>query len=146
MIGKTLGHYRIVDKLGEGGMGVVYRAEDLTLKRQVALKVLPDEVCCSERRLKRFQREAEALAALDHPNIVTIHTVEEAEGVHFFTMQLVEGRQLSSLPNEVQIENVSIHVVWSSQLGAKEKHAAGAAGLMMDADRFAQKAIEMSSR
>jgi TolB-like protein/Tfp pilus assembly protein PilF len=78
-------------------MGEVYRAEDTTLKRQIALKVLPPEVAASQERLERFQREAETLAALDHPNIVVIHTVEESEGVHFLTMQLVEGSRLSEL-------------------------------------------------
>jgi non-specific serine/threonine protein kinase len=78
-------------------MGEVYLAEDTTLKRQVALKVLPPELAASQERLERFQREAETLAALDHPNIVTIHSVEEAEGVHFLTMQLVEGKRLSDL-------------------------------------------------
>ena len=97
MIGQTLGHYKILDKLGAGGMGEVYRAEDTTLKRQVALKVLPPEVASSQERLERFLREAESLAALDHPNIVTIHTVEESDGVQFLTMQLVEGKQLSEL-------------------------------------------------
>lgn len=97
LIGRTLGHYRIVEKIGEGGMGVVYRAEDTTLKRQVALKVLPADFTSNQERLERFQREAETLAALDHPNIVTIHTVEEIEGVYFLTMQLVHGRPLSEL-------------------------------------------------
>ena len=97
MIGQTLGHYRILDKLGEGGMGVVYRAEDTTLQRQVAIKLVPPDLCCSEERLKRFKREAMALAALDHPNIVTIHSVEEADGTHFLTMQLVEGKTLDDL-------------------------------------------------
>ena len=97
MVGQTLGHYKILDKLGAGGMGEVYRAEDTTLKRQVALKVLPSELAASQERLERFQREAETLAALDHPNIVHIYTVEEAEGVRFLTMQLVEGKPLSGL-------------------------------------------------
>ena len=97
MISQTLGHYKILGKLGAGGMGEVYRAEDTTLKREVALKVLPPELAASEERLERFQREAESLAALDHPNIVTIHTVEEADGVRFLTMQLVEGEELSKL-------------------------------------------------
>jgi len=97
MIGQTLSHYKILDKLGAGGMGEVYRAEDTTLKRQVALKVLPEELAQSQERLERFQREAETLAALDHPNIVSIHTVEEAKGVRFLTMQLVEGKRLSDL-------------------------------------------------
>jgi serine/threonine-protein kinase len=97
MIRQTLGHYKILEKLGEGGMGEVYRAEDSTLKRQVALKVLPPDLAASQERLERFQREAESLAALNHPNIVMIHTVEEAEGTRFLTMELVEGKQLSTL-------------------------------------------------
>ena len=97
MIGQALSHYRITAKLGEGGMGEVYRAEDTTLDREVALKILPPELAGSQERLERFQREAKALAALDHPNIVTIHSVEEVEGVHFITMQLVRGQRLSDL-------------------------------------------------
>ncbi|MGB5295954.1 MAG: serine/threonine-protein kinase, partial [Thermoanaerobaculia bacterium] len=108
MIGESLGKYRIIGKLGEGGMGVVYLAEDTTLKRQVALKVLPAELASSQERLERFQREAETLAALDHPNIVTIHSVEEAEGVHFLTMQVVQGRMLSELipPGGMKIDQI----------------------------------------
>ena len=79
MIGQTLGHYKILDKLGAGGMGEVYRAEDTTLDREVALKILPPELGESQERLYRFQREAKTLAALDHPNIVTIHTFDEIE-------------------------------------------------------------------
>lgn len=103
MIGTTLGHYRILAKLGSGGMGEVYRAEDTKLDRDVALKVLPAELGSSPERLERFQREARAAAALDHPNIVTIYSIEQVvpEGgdsaVHFMTMQLVEGRTLEEL-------------------------------------------------
>jgi serine/threonine protein kinase/Tfp pilus assembly protein PilF len=97
VIGQTVSHFKIITKLGEGGMGVVYRAEDTTLKRQVALKVLPPDLAGSQERLERFQREAETLAALDHPNIVHIYSVEESEGVRFLTMQLVEGKSLSEL-------------------------------------------------
>ncbi len=97
MIGETLGHYKILGLLGAGGMGEVYRAEDTTLDREVALKVLPAELSSDPDRLARFEREAKTLAALDHPNIVTIHSVEEAEGVRFLTMQLVEGKPLSEL-------------------------------------------------
>lgn len=97
MIGRTLSHFKIIAKIGGGGMGEVYRAEDTNLKREVALKVLPSELAGSQERLERFQREAETLAALDHPNIVTIYSVEQAEGVHFLTMQLVEGKPLSEL-------------------------------------------------
>ncbi|MEJ2580496.1 MAG: protein kinase [Acidobacteriota bacterium] len=97
MVGKTLSHYRVIEKLGEGGMGEVYRAEDTTLKRQVALKVLRSDLASGRERLRRFQNEAETLASLDHPNIVHIYTVEEAEGARFLTMQLVEGTQLREL-------------------------------------------------
>jgi serine/threonine protein kinase len=97
MIGETLSHYKILDKLGAGGMGEVYLAEDTTLKRQVALKVLPPDLAASQERLERFQREAESLAALNHPNIVHVYSVEEDEGTHFITMELVQGKPLSHL-------------------------------------------------
>jgi len=97
MIGTTLGHYRITDKIGEGGMGEVYRAHDERLDRDVAVKVLPEAVTQDAGRLARFETEAKAVAALNHPNIVTIFSVEEAEGVHFITMELVEGKTLSEL-------------------------------------------------
>ncbi len=95
MIGETVGHYKILDKLGEGGMGAVYRAEDTKLGRQVALKVLPPELASDWERLERFRREARTLATLDHPNIVHIYSVEETDGMHFLTMQLVDGSRLS---------------------------------------------------
>lgn len=97
MIGNTLGRYRILEKLGAGGMGEVYRAEDPRLKRQVALKVLPAEFASSPERLARFQREAQALAALNHPNIVTIFSVEDADDTPFLTMELVNGERLTDL-------------------------------------------------
>ena len=97
MIGTTLGHYRITGKLGHGGMGEVYRAEDTKLKRQVALKVLPHELADDSERLARFQREAEMVAALNHPNIVTMFSVEEDDGVHFLTMELVDGKSLDEM-------------------------------------------------
>ena len=97
MIGRTLAHYRITAAIGAGGMGEVYRATDTKLGRDVALKVLPAEMASSPDRLERFRREAKALAALDHPGIVTVHSVEEADGVHFLTMQLVEGHPLDRL-------------------------------------------------
>ena len=93
--GRTLSHYRLVEKLGEGGMGVVWKARDLSLDRDVAIKFLPEPFASDPLRLARFERETKAVAALHHPNIVTIHSVEEAEGTHFFTMELVEGEQLS---------------------------------------------------
>jgi Tol biopolymer transport system component/tRNA A-37 threonylcarbamoyl transferase component Bud32 len=95
VIGGTLSHYKILEKLGTGGMGEVYVAEDTTLGRQVALKVLRPEAMASPERRKRFEREAKALAALAHPNIVTVYSVEQAEGVDFITMELVRGKPLS---------------------------------------------------
>jgi serine/threonine protein kinase/tetratricopeptide (TPR) repeat protein len=89
-----LSHYRITAAIGAGGMGEVYRATDTKLGRDVALKVLPADMASDPERLARFQREAKALAALNHPHIVTIFSVEEADGVHFLTMELVEGQSL----------------------------------------------------
>src|SRR6476620_8950949 len=94
LYGTKLGAYEIRAALGAGGMGEVYRATDTKLGRDVALKVLPAEMAEDIERLARFRREAKVLAQLDHPNIVTIYSVEEAGGVHFLTMQLVEGLPL----------------------------------------------------
>lgn len=96
MIGKTIAHYKITAKLGSGGMGDVYRANDTKLGRDVALKVLPEKLAADPERRKRFEREARAVAALRHPNIVTIFSVEEADGHPFITMELVEGETLSA--------------------------------------------------
>jgi serine/threonine protein kinase len=97
MIGSTIGHFRITAKLGVGGMGEVYRAEDTKLGRDVAIKVLPAEVAENPERLERFQREARTIASLNHPNIVTLYSVEEAEGIHFLAMELVAGKTLDAL-------------------------------------------------
>ena len=97
MIGRTLAHYRISAAIGAGGMGEVYRATDTKLGRDVALKVLPAEMATDPERLERFQREARAVAALNHPHIVTIHSVEEADGIHFLTMEVAEGQSLDRL-------------------------------------------------
>ncbi len=94
MIGKTLSHYKIVSQLGKGGMGEVWRAEDTTLGREVAIKVLPEAVASDPERLARFEREAKVLAALDHGNIAAIYGLEEVEGRQLLVMQLVEGENL----------------------------------------------------
>jgi serine/threonine protein kinase len=94
LVGRTLAHYRINTAIGAGGMGEVYRATDSKLGREVALKVLPPDMARDPERLARFQREARAVAALNHPHIVTIYSVEESDGVHFLTMELVEGLSL----------------------------------------------------
>ena len=97
MVAQTLSHYRILEKIGAGGMGDVYLAEDTTLERRVALKILPPELAQSDERRARFTREAKALAALSHPNIVTVYSVEHDGGVHFITMELVNGKTLAEL-------------------------------------------------
>ena len=95
--GQHIAHYRIVGKIGAGGMGEVYRATDTKLGRDVALKIMPAEMARDADRLARFQREARAVAALNHPHIVTIYSVEDADGVHFLTMELVDGQPLDRL-------------------------------------------------
>jgi TolB-like protein len=97
LIGQKIAHYRITAAIGAGGMGEVYRATDTKLHRDVALKVLPPEMASSPERIERFQREARAVAALNHPHVVTIYSVEEADGVHFLTMELVDGQPLNRL-------------------------------------------------
>src|SRR5262245_27946459 len=96
-VGDRLGHYDITARLGEGGMGEVYRATDGRLKRDVALKILPADTSAHPDRLDRFQREAQAIAALNHPNVVTIYSVEHDGATHFLTMELVEGKTLVEL-------------------------------------------------
>src|SRR5215203_3203754 len=94
---QVLNHYRILGPIGRGGMGEVFVAEDTKLHRKVALKILPADMAADPERRIRFEREAQAVAALNHPNIVTIHSVEEADGIPFLTLELIDGKTLAEL-------------------------------------------------
>jgi len=111
MIGKTISHYKILEKLGEGGMGVVYKAKDTKLDRMVALKFLPKHLLCDEEAKTRFVHEAKAASALDHQNIATIYEIDEAEGECFISMAYIEGKSIKELIKEREIEGWDVRKI-----------------------------------
>src|SRR5437660_11850817 len=104
MIGAKLGNYRILEKIGAGGQGEVYKAVDTKLGRTVVIKILPPELTVKEANLKRFEREARLASSLDHPNICTIFDMDEVNGIHFIAMQYVQGRNVRQLVNGRPLE------------------------------------------
>ncbi len=125
MLGKSVGHYVVVERLGQGGMGVVYKAHDTHLDRFVALKVLPPEKVADAERKRRFTQEAKAASALNHPNIVHIYDIANDGGIDYIAMELVEGRTLSEIIGSRGMRAGQVLKIWSPGGGCAGEIACG---------------------
>ena len=144
--GFRLGPYEIIGSLGAGGMGEVYRAADTNLKRQVAIKVLPASVATDEDRLARFQREAEVLAALNHPNIAHIFGVEKAGGTLALVMELVEGRRLPIVSRRVLFRSMKRFQSRGRSPTRSNRHTSRASSIATSSPRTSSFAMTAPSR
>ena len=125
MIGKTISHYKILEKLGEGGMGVVYKAEDTKLDRFIALKFLPSQYTSDPEIVERFKREAKAAAALNHPNIITVYEVDEHQGQTFIAMEYVKGESLRDRMKQELSPKEATELISQVCDGLSKAHKAG---------------------
>ena len=126
MIGKTILHYKIIEELGRGGMGVVCKAEDIKLKRNVAIKFLPKHIAADSEERERFKIEAQAAAALNHPNIATIHAIEEFDDEMFIVMEYIDGQELKNIIKS-EIPNPKSAIDYATQIaeGLQAAHKKG---------------------
>ena len=126
MTGRTISHYKVLEKLGQGGMGVVYKAEDTKLRRSIALKFPPIDRLSSEEEKARFVREAQAAAALNHPNICTVHEIDEADGHTFIAMELVKGQSVKEKLRERPLPlNEALDIATQAAQGLQAAHDGG---------------------
>src|SRR5262245_38462371 len=125
MIGKTLSHYQVMEKLGQGGMGEVYLAQDTQLRRKVALKLLPAQFTKDEGRLQRFEQEARAASALNHPNIITIYEIGQVGDSHFMATEFVNGQTLRQQVTSRMSLSKALNVVIQVASALTAAHAAG---------------------